>query len=153
MSWQAEASLTTPDKWQAHSNVRFLPHSEQLYVRKISIIENLLQCPNNPCKALSLLFWLILLVTQWPKLQYLSLVAMFLAICDITVVLQKMTDYVGPILAGSLWRGGGTLQRCPLILPGPLSSASLCAITQLFNTGLPRSKEHDPHGISISNEL
>ena len=40
---------------------------------------------------------------------------------------EKLTDYVGSILAGSLWRGGWTLQRCPLILCPPLSSASLCA--------------------------
>ena len=38
---------------------------------------------------------------------------------------------------GGGWWVGGTLQRCPLILPWPLSSASLCALTQLFSTCLP----------------
>ena len=65
---------------------------------------------------------------------------------------EQMTDNVGSILAGSLWRGWWTLQRCPLILcPTTLLRLFVqsLATTQLFNTCLPESKEH-PNGI---NEL
>ena len=65
---------------------------------------------------------------------------------------EQMTDNVGSILAGSLWGGWWTLQRCPLILcPTTLLRLFVqsLATTQLFNTCLPESKEH-PNGI---NEL